>query len=153
MKIVLKRGTSGLFPVDEQGFDLLSKIAEGREVTAEIKRARHPKHHRLFFSILRFITEHTEIESIEAAKNALKVATGEVDPVIDAVTGKCFFILRSIAWEAKGQDEFAAFFDRAIDVIVTRWMPPGTEADAVRAEIIKMADGPMMAGAGDQRRD
>lgn len=152
MKVVLRKHNDALVPVDEQGKDLLAAIRHGREVTADVKRARHPKHHRLFFAILKFVVEHTDLDSIETAKSALKVATGEVDPIIDAMTGKTFFILRSIAWEAKGQDEFEDFFNRAVEVITTRWLPEGTSADDVRHEIIKMADGPMIAGIEDHRR-
>lgn len=152
MKAVFKRNGNSLVPVDDEGFELLLKIADGREVMVDVRRARNPKHHRLFFGILKFIVEHTDLDSIEAAKSALKVATGEVDPVIDAATGKTYFVLRSINWESKDQDEFAAFFDRAVDVITLRWMPPGTVSEDVRREIIALCDGPMMAGIEDHRR-
>lgn len=152
MKAVFQRKGGALVPVDEEGNNLLLKIKDGREVMIDVRRARNPKHHRLFFAILKFIVEHTEIESIEAAKTALKVAVGEVDPIIDAATGKTFFVLRSINWESKDQDEFAAFFDRSVDVITNRWMPPGTVSEDVRREIIALCDGPMMAGIEDHRR-
>lgn len=152
MKIILRKQKSMLAATDDTSREVLAKIKDGQEVTAEIKRPRRIRHHRLFFAILKFVVEHTDLESIETAKSALKVATGEVDPIIDAMTGKTFFILRSIAWEAKGQDEFEDFFNRAVEVITTRWMPPGTTAESVRAEILKMADGPMMAGIEDHRR-
>jgi hypothetical protein len=190
MKIVLQRKGESLVPVDEQGFDLLHKIRDGREVMAEVKRARNPQHHRLFFAILKFMIEHTEFETPEIVKTALMIATGNVEaktlvvarsgggfwfgrttgeliddfkdflkvklgyaePFIEPASERTYWVLRSINWASMDQERFAEFFDRAIDVIVTRWMPAGTSAEAVRAEIIKMADGPMRAGIEDQRR-
>lgn len=151
-KIIVRAEIDRLVATDEQAREFIGKIKRGKEVMAEIRRARNVRHHRLFFAILKFIVEHTEIDSIESAKSALKVATGEVDPVIDAATGKTYFVLRSINWESKDQDEFAAFFDRAVDVITLRWMPPGTVSEDVRREIIALCDGPMMAGIEDHLR-
>jgi hypothetical protein len=145
MKAVYQRKGETLVPVDEQGFELLHKIRDGREVMVEVKRARNPRHHRLFFAILKFMVEHTDFDGIEKAKSALKVATGEVDTYVETTTNIAYFILRSINWESKDQDEFAEFFDRAVDVITTRWMPPGTAAEDVRNEIVAMCDGPMWA--------
>lgn len=71
---------------------------------------------------------------------ALKIACGLVDPFIDAKTGKTFFVPRSISFTAMSQDEFNAFFDRAIFVICDRWLPKGTTTESVRREIEMMTD-------------
>lgn len=151
MKFVLQKRNGALVPVDDEGFEILAKIRDGREVMCEITQSRNPKHHRLFFAILKFMVEHTDIDSIERAKNMIKIATGHVDDII-ASNGNVHYVLRSINWESMGQDEFSAFFDKAVDKITTRWLPEGTSADDVRREIIALCDGPMMRGIEDHRR-
>ena len=132
-----KRGRS-FIPIDQEGLDVLSHIHDERDVVIEIKQARWPKHHRLFFALLKFMVEHTPyFETIEQAKTAIKIATGEVDTYIDE-HGKTFFILRSISWGSMEQTRFAAFFDRAVFVITDRWMPPNTTEESVRAELEAM---------------
>jgi len=153
VKVVLKRVGNALVPVDDEGISFVNATKHGREIMCEVNRARNPRQHRLFFAILKFIVEHTEIESIEAAKSAIKVATGQADPVIDANTGETKLVLRSISYESMPQDEFRVFFNDAINVITTRWMPEGAAADAVRNEIVAMVDGPMMRGIEQHRRE
>lgn len=147
MKAVFRKRGRALVPVDREGLDILSTIRDERDVIVEVRQARHPKHHRLFYAILKFIVEHTEFDSIEAAKSAIKVACGEVDPVIDPESGKIFWTVRSISYAAMDQTRFSAFFDRACRVITERWMPPGTTPDSVRAEIEAMIEPSHMRGA------
>lgn len=132
-----KRGRS-LVPVDQEGLDLLERIHNERDVLVDVKQPRSIRHHRLFFALLKFMVEHTPyFETIEQAKTAIKIATGEVDTYIDE-RGKTFFILRSISWGSMDQTRFSAFWDRAIFVITDRWMPPGTTEASVRAELEAM---------------
>lgn len=140
-KAVFRHRGRSLIPVDQEGLDLLESIPNERDAVIEVKARRNPKHHRLFFAILKFMVEHTDhFETIEQAKTAIKIAAGEVDTHIDAETGKVFFILRSINWGAMDQTRFAAFYDRAIYVIANKWMPPGTTEDAVRSELEAMIE-------------
>ncbi len=147
-KAVFRRRGGSLIPVDQEGLDLLASIRDGRDVALKIEARRNPNHHRLFFAILKFCTEHAidretgevRFVSIEQAKTAIKIATGEVDPHIDAESGKTFFMVRSISYAAMDQTRFSAFFDRAIYVIAHRWMPEGTTEESVRAEILAMVD-------------
>lgn len=135
-----KRGKA-LIAVDQEGIDVLSAIREERDVTIEVKQPRNPRHHRLLFAVLKFITEHTDaFQSTDEALLGLKIACGLVDPYIDAETGKTFFIPRSIAFASMDQIAFSDFFDRAVYVITTRWMPPGTTAESVRKEIEAMVE-------------
>lgn len=149
-EIILKHrearaGELGLFPVDDEGTGVLFKIKLGKEVGCEVIQRRNPKHHRLFFAILKFIKEHCERfepTPIEKIKDAVKLATGLADTFIDAETGKTYYVLRSMSWASMDQIEFNRFFDDATQVIATRWMPPGTTAESVRDELLAMVEGP-----------
>jgi hypothetical protein len=136
---VFRRRRRSFVPVDQEGLDLLESVGEERDVVLNIKARRNPKHHRLFFAILKFMVEHTPyFETVEKAKTAIKIATGEVDTYIDPDSGKAFFILRSISWGSMDQSRFSAFYDRAVHVITSRYMPPGTTEESVRAELEAM---------------
>lgn len=146
-KAVFRKKPQGFVPVDDEARELFSRAKDGRDVLIEVTLARNPRHHRLFYAILNFCVMHAVAENgearfatIEEAKTAIKIATGEVDPYIDAETGKTFFVLRSISYASMDQVRFAAFFDRATFVIADRWMPAGTTAETVRVEIEAMIE-------------
>lgn len=146
-KAVFRKTHNGFVPVDDEARELFKRAKDGRDVVIEMTLARNPRHHRLFYAILKFCVMHAVAENgesrfsnIEEAKTAIKIATGEVDPYIDATTGKTFFVLRSISYASMDQARFAAFFDRATFVIADRWMPSGTTPEAVRAEIEAMIE-------------
>jgi hypothetical protein len=142
-----KRDARTLAAVDQEGLDLLARIKGNRDVVVEVKQARNPRHHRLLWAMLKLIADHTDrFPSTAAALTALKVACGEVDPVIDPVSGEVFWTTRSIAFESMSQVEFAAFFDRAVNIVANRWMPPHTTPESVRAEIEAMIEPGWMKG-------
>lgn len=143
-----KAGERGLFPVDEDATELLAKIKLDRDVGCDVIQRRNPRHHRLFFAILKFLNTHAgrfENTPIEKIKDAVKLATGFADTFIDAETGKTFYVLRSISWASMDQAAFNTFFDEAVKVIAGRWMPDGTTAEDVRKELLAMVDGPLAA--------
>lgn len=145
---VFQKRRGALVPVDDEGRQIMSGIANGRDVLVEVKNARNPRQHRLLFAMLNFCLQHSIIpdtgevrfDNIKQVLLALKVATGEVDTYIDADNGRAFFIPRSISFASMDQSAFNDFFDRAIYVIAERWMPYGTTETAVRTEILMMID-------------
>lgn len=150
-KRAARAGEIGLFPVDEQGVEVVGKIREGRDVGADVIQRRNPRHHRLYFAILQFakmhavdengnalFSQHTDPELISTA---VKIGTGYVRTFIDHSTGKTVMVPKSIAWAAMDQTEFGPFFDRACEIIASRWMPLGTTTEDVRQELIRMVDG------------
>lgn len=145
-----RAGELGLFVVDEQGAEVVHKIKVGRDVKCDVIQSRHPKHHRLYWKIVQFVSLHCPIfENVPLDKIhvALKVATGLVDTVINAETGETFYVLRSISWASMDQTEFDPWFSEAVKVIAKRWMPVGTTVESVRAELLALIDGPGAIGS------
>lgn len=143
-RAALYPGEVGLFSVDDEGRDLVGKIKDNRDVGADVIQRRNPRHHRLFFAILKFVREHSPIMEnvpVKKLKTAIKLATGLVDTFVDVASGKSVCVPRSIAWAAMDQAEFNTFFNDACTVIAQRWMPEGTTAESVRDELILMVDG------------
>lgn len=149
VKIVCRKVGRSLVPVDDEGHDALAKVKDGRDVKVEFTLSRNLRHHRLAFAIFNFMKMHCpnmEKRSTEQIKTMVKLATGFVETYIDVDTGKTVCVPRSIAYESMDQLEFNAFFDAAVNVIVNRWMAPGTTSEEVRREIIEMCDGPHAIG-------
>lgn len=143
-KIVCRKVGRSLVPVDDEGFEAIAKVKDGRDVTVECKMARNPRHHRLMFAVFKFVKMHSETmadASIEQIKTAIKLATGHVDTFVDCQSGQTVYVPKSIAFEAMDQMAFNQFFDAAVNVICNRWMAPGTTSEEVRREIILMVDG------------
>lgn len=142
----VRRGM-GLFPASPEAQEIVSSIKDGSECLGEFRSVRNIRQLRLFFAMLHVIVENTDFfETIDQAKQAIKLATHEADIVIDE-TGKVFYVLRSIALESMPQDRFNRFFARAIHVVLTRWLI-GMEESELRQEIEEMADGPVASSLG-----
>jgi len=144
-----RQGELGLFPVDTEGAEMLHGTKEGKDVAVEVRARRNPRHHRLFFAILKFLQMHAERfeeTPIEKIKDAVKLATGLADTFLDAETGKTYYVLRSISFASMDQGSFNSFFDEATKVMASRWMPAGTTAESVRKELFEMVDGPAAIG-------
>lgn len=86
------------------------KYELGSVLRAEIHKPRNPKHHRLVMATIALLVEHVdEIDTIDQALMIAKVGMGYCDPVIDGTTGRTLYIVRSIAFDAMGEDEFSTF--------------------------------------------
>jgi hypothetical protein len=133
------KGERGLFATDGAGLDLIA--GKDCEIMVDVRKARNPAHHRLYWAIIRFVQMHSPVMSgfpQERIHIALKIACDLVDRTIDLETGKVVLVPRSIAFESMDQTRFNKFFDDAVEIVTTRWMPPHTTAAAVRAEILDM---------------
>lgn len=144
-----RAGEIGMFPVDDEGAELIHKLKDGRDVGADVVQRRNPRHHRLFFAICKFVQMHSPLmgdQSIEEIKDALKLATGHVTRRVDTDTAQTYYVCKSISWAAMDQTAFNQFFDAACNVIARRWMPDGVTPEDVRRELIEMVDGPHAIG-------
>ena len=145
MEVILRKRGASLVPVDDQGRELLAKLKDNRDVGCTIVAHRNPRHHRLYWAMLKLLSEHTELfdrKNTELISIALKLATGLVRTFVNQDTGETVLVPLSISFAAMDQTRFNEFFDKACAVIANRWMPPGTVAEDVRRELIEMVDGP-----------
>jgi hypothetical protein len=148
-EVVLRKtniaGRPCLVSVDDEGADLLHKLKDGRDVGCEVIQRRNPRHHRLYWAAIEFISMHCPMFAgvpREKIHVALKLATGRVDTFVDASNGKVCYVPQSTSFAAMSQTEFNLFFDDAVQVISERWMPDGSTPEEVRKELIGMVDGP-----------
>jgi hypothetical protein len=155
-EVILRRraaayvGEVGFFAVDDDGANLMGKISLGRDVGCDVIQRRNPRHHRLFFGIVKFVREHCpmwEGAPTDQVVVALKLATGLVTTFVDSETGKAIWVPKSISWAAMDQTEFNPWFDLACKEIARRWMPAGTTPESIRDELFLLMDGPGAIGS------
>lgn len=120
---LIKDGAGNLIPTDNNSRDYVrDKIPVGQPIRASLKKARNYKHHRKFFALLRLVLENTEkFESQEELLDWLKLKTHWVRTrEITTKDGDTMtvYIPRSISFDDMDQDQFEAFYDRAVNKIL-----------------------------------
>lgn len=120
---LIKDGAGNLIPTDNNSRDYVrDKIPIGRPIRASLKKARNYKHHRKFFALLRIVMDNTEaFSSQEELLDWLKLKVGWVRTrEISTKSGEkmTVYIPRSISFDDMDQDQFEAFYDRAVSKIL-----------------------------------
>jgi hypothetical protein len=123
LDLLLVRQGQRLAAADPISLEALESIREKETVTAVIRRARNPGHHRKFFALLNIVFPHQDqYATIQDLLNALKVATGYFTTglTIDKIP---YMMPKSISWASMTQTEFEQFYNRVVDIITTRILP------------------------------
>lgn len=133
--ILLRKTGSALWPTDEESETALKKLPEGSVVAVESKRARNPAHHRKLFKLLSIALENqqTDFPSVEALLDAIKIETGHAE-LRKKLSGETYWAPKSISFHNMGQEKFAEFYDKALDLICQHVMP-GTDRDVLEREM------------------
>lgn len=112
---IVRKTPRGIVPVS--GFD--QEQLMGFEIGAEFKLVRLTKrsipHHRAYWKALSLVVENDDKlwPTAEHLHDALKRACGYVTVIYD-LSGKPFLTTDSTGFDAMTQDEFRAYFDRAM---------------------------------------
>lgn len=121
--IFLKRQMGALRAADRESQDALDAIPSGVVVRAVISRPRNLKHMRKFFALLNAVFPHQdEYATLEKLRKAVICATGFAETVT-LPDGRLMLVADSIAFDKMEQPEFDAFYEKAIQLILTRILP------------------------------
>lgn len=128
---------NGFVPFNDAAQEQASKCKLGDVVELKPTKVRNPKFHRLFFAILKLISENSEPAiSTDMALYLAKVAAG-CGEWID--TGKAtLFCPGSISFASMDQEAFDAFVQSAVPPLCQRFMH-GTAPDELIAEAMAIA--------------
>ena len=128
-------GSRYLYPTHVRGHDQLAKYKLNDIVTAEVRRPRNERHHRLFWALISTVWESTAIQdryaSPHALAKAIELALGYFD-TIKLPDGKIGYSIHSLRFESMDQAKFEEFYSRAVDVIVTQLVPHLNREDLIR---------------------
>lgn len=128
----------GFRPFNEDAQDFSSRCKMGDVVELKPTKVRNGQFHRLFFAMLKLISENSEPEiTPDEALYFAKLATGTGKFITDT-RGQEHFVPGSISFAAMKQADFEAFVKAAIPPLCRRFMND-TAPDAVVAEAMSLA--------------
>lgn len=134
-EIFMERVVGGLKPVDDQGVNVLRKIAVGEVIQCEINKPRNLAHHRKFWALLNvFWAAAGEWSSPYGVLIELKVRLGHVQSVLIRETGEVVKVPKSIAFAQMDQTAFDDFYEKALNELCI--MGGGIEPAALRNEVL-----------------
>lgn len=138
MTSIYRRTLDGFAPANDDAALFFGKTKLGQLITLEGKQARNLRYHRLFFAILRLISENSNPHISEAAAlHFAKLAAGVGEVVTDS-RGETHFVPGSISFGSMNQETFDQFVSTAIPPLVGRFMA-GTAPEAVINEAMALA--------------
>lgn len=138
--VMLRVVKGALVPASKSDAEFLRarKYRTGDVLAAELTKPRHPIHHNLVMSLLQLVLNSTEhVHTIDQLLTIVKIKMGRCDTFVDAVSGKTYFVVESIAFASMDQGEFDVFW-RDLKDLVTRDYLPGMTPDQVDAAIDRM---------------
>lgn len=122
----------GFRPMNDEAQTFTAKCKLGETVELKPVRVRNGKFHRLYFAILKLISENSEPEiSPETALYLAKVGAG-CGQWIATPGGKDLFVPGSISFANMKQDDFEAFVKASIPPLCRRFMNNTAPEDVVR---------------------
>lgn len=132
-----RKTLSGFAPFNEEAEDFAHRCKLGEVVELKGSRVRNEKFHRLFFAILKLISDNSNPHiGPKAALHFAKIAAGVGDVVTDS-RGEKHFVPGSISFAKMDQADFEAFVQSAIPPLVGRFMR-GSAPDDVIAEAMEL---------------
>lgn len=135
---LFQRTFDGFRPASEAGQEFFAACKFGEVVELKPTKVRNGRYHRLFFAMLKLISENSEPHiSPKAALHFAKLATGTGELVTDS-RGEKHFVPGSISFAKMDQAGFEAFVAAAIPPLVGRFMR-GTAPDDVVNEAMSLA--------------
>lgn len=134
MKVIMVKRDGALRPADGVAAEDFTRLPNDTEVMVEIKRERSLPHLRKYKALVRKIYQNqSKYPTEDLVDTAIRIAVGhcEVIPILDG-SGRTGVIPKSISFASMDQDAFNAFFDRVLDVVVTKILPGVRRSDLKR---------------------
>lgn len=137
-RALFQRDFAGFRPVNDEAEELYHRVKFGEIVELTGTKVRNGAYHRLFFAMLKLISENSNPHiSPKAALHFAKIASGTGEVVTDS-RGEKHFVPGSISFAKMDQAAFEAFVQSAIPPLVGRFMR-GTAPDDVINEAMSLA--------------
>lgn len=141
MKHVFTAYDGKLIPATDEAESWIRRIKPGDIIDVDVVRPRSQQHHKLFFSMLKIVSDNLDNCSVDNLLDIIKLGTGHTK-IVKLPGGVAYAIPKSISFSAMDRDTFSAFFTKAVDYIIS-YVLPGIDKDALTYEIYSLAGVPM----------
>jgi hypothetical protein len=130
-RALFQKSFNGFVPLNDEASDVFASAKFGEIVELKATKVRNGKYHRLFFAILKLISENSNPHiSPKAALHFAKIAAGVGDVVTDS-KGHTHFVPGSVSFAKMDQHGFEAFVAAAIPPLVGRFMADTAPKDVI----------------------
>ena len=141
MKLTFIAYDGKLAPATDDAEAWLRKIKPGDVIEVDVVRPRSQRFHRLFFSLLKIVSDNIDNCSADNLLDVIKLGTGHTK-IVELPDGGFYTIPKSISFSAMDQDTFSAFFTKSVDYVIAAILP-GIDRDALTYEVYSLAGVPM----------
>ena len=129
-----------LIPANAQAEEALNAIPKGEWRRVKVWLPRNTKHHRKYFALLNAIFPHQSMwPTFNKFREKFEEALGFGEYHVNG-RGERYFEKDSIDFSSMDQSEFEEFYERAVDLILTRILP-GVQSDDLEREINDILEG------------
>jgi hypothetical protein len=140
LNVLLVREGTRLAAADPISAEAIAGIALRETVTASIRRSRNPRHHAKLFALLNIVfQQQDQFATVQDLLGAIKLATGYFD-LGKTIDGIPYCVPKSIALASMAQTEFEQFYDKAVQVILTKILP-NINRDDLERQVHEILDG------------
>ena len=132
---VFRKELGCLKPADEEAEKVLRGVKLGECVTVDVKKPRNLQHHRKFWKLMETICQNQEhYATAKDICTVFKFRIGHTKKILtrDGIVEEPL----SISFAAMDQDEFAAFYDRAVDFVLKEVIP-GLKREDLERELME----------------
>ena len=146
---IWRKAGRSLIPSSSEAEDWLVSLPDGQDIIGALRRLgpRNVRQFRLFHVLAHILVEHQLYPTDEKARDAIKIAAGHFRMVALPNPVEIQLVPNSIAWSNLEEDDFIKFFNAAIEVICTRFLP-GTNDEELRQRVYELTDGPQRTSLG-----
>lgn len=114
-KLIMQKKNNSLIPVYSKDIEIMAKIKDNDMVSVEIRKARNPRQHALFFALLSCVLDNSEnFKSMDEVLIFAKYKLGLID--MHTIDGKVIITPKSIAFENMDNIEFTEVLIKALDI-------------------------------------
>lgn len=114
---------NALRPYAPYDHEMMQRLPVGTPVRLQFAQPRSLPRHRLYWVVLRLVIKNSEVFATEEALHkVLLVGCGVTEPFLD-LDGNISLIPSSTAFDKMSEEEFKAYFDRAMEIIETKIIP------------------------------
>ena len=139
--VLLVKEKGRLVAADPISADAIASIPDRERVTATIRRPRNPAHHRKLWALLTVVFDaQTTFATTSDLLSAIKIATGLFDTG-KTVDGMPWVQPGSIAFASMDQKSFEQWYDKAIEVVLTKILP-SVDREDLTARVNEILTGP-----------